>query len=456
MLTKDDNEAITRVGPGTLMGNFMRQYWLPCMLSSELPHSDCPPVRVKILGEDLVGFRDSSGRVGLLDHFCPHRGASLFLGRNEQDGLRCVYHGWKFDVTGRCLDMPGEPPESTFKDKVRAIAYPCQEKAGFVWIYMGPRETPPPLPGIEATETEDMVASGQAVQCNWLQVMEGNIDTIHAVFLHQGASEPEWYPEGSFDYYSLKQRWAKFVVADRDYGAIYGAYRPGPPGHNYWRIGHYMFPCWSSPPTGILGHKIEAKCWVPQDDTHTIAFRLDAKRTGAGGGDRSDREVMTRFGPMKEVLPTTTDWYGRFNRAYTLENDFLLDRDEQRELGSFTGMPFDANNEDSGVQMSMGPIMPREREHLGTTDMMVIRVRQRLLDAARAVAEGANPPALDTPEIYAARTGGVYIPEDADWLDYIEPLTKAFVDRGQPDPLLTAGPEFRTRGYRHKREGPMF
>ncbi len=365
MLTVEDNETITRVGPGTLMGDFMREYWLPAMLSSELPYPDCDPVRVKMLCEELIGFRDTSGRVGLIQNLCPHRGSSLFLGRNEEDGIRCLYHGWKFDVTGACVDMPNEPPTSNFKERVRAKTYPCQERGGFVWAYMGSREVPPPLPDIEASLTEGMVASGQAVPCNWLQVMEGNIDTIHAVFLHAGAAEHDWYPEGSFDHYQLKQRWAKFVAADTDYGAIYGAYRPGPDGFNYWRIGHFMFPCWSSPPTGTLGQKIEAKCWVPIDDTHTIVFRLDAARPGGGG---PPREVMTKYGPMTEELPTTTDWYGRFNRAYTMENDFLIDREEQRELGSFTGMPFAANNEDSGVQVAMGPVLPREIEHLGTSD----------------------------------------------------------------------------------------
>lgn len=459
MLSVEDNEVITRVGPGTLMGNFMREYWLPAMLSSEVPEPDGDPVRVKMLGEELIGFRDTSGQVGLITNYCPHRGTSLYLGRNEDNGIRCVYHGWKFDRTGACVDMPSEPPESRFKGRVRATAYPCQELAGFVWVYMGSREIPPPLPGIEASLTEGMVASAQAVPCNWLQTMEGNIDTIHGVFLHGGAAESDWFPEGSFDYYQFQQRWAKFVSADTDYGSIYGAYRPGPPGMNYWRIGHFMFPCWSSPPTGILGHKIEAKCWVPIDDTHTIVFRLDAPREGAEvDGAPKSREKMTVLGPMTEEVPRTTDWYGRFNRTYTWENDFLMDREEQRELGSFTGMVFGANNEDSAVQVTMGEIVHREIEHLGTTDTMVIRVRQRLLDAARAFEKGeGSPPALDTPEVYAARTGSVFIPEDANWREYTAPLTKAFVDHGDPDPTLEPGPGlFGSQGRRHRREGPFF
>src|ERR1051325_6933903 len=148
MLTKEDNELMCRVGPGTPMGEALRHYWHPVLLSWELPTPDCNPIRVRLLGEDLIAFRDSSGRVGALGNTCPHRGASLFFGRNEEDGLRCVYHGWKFDVSGRCVDMPSEPPESSFKDKIRHTAYPCQEPNGVVWAYLGPRAVPPPLPDL--------------------------------------------------------------------------------------------------------------------------------------------------------------------------------------------------------------------------------------------------------------------------------------------------------------------
>src|SRR5919202_22371 len=149
MLSKEDNELLTRVGPGTPMGQFIREYWVPAMLSSELPAADSDPVRVLLLGERLIAFRDTNGQVGLLANNCPHRGASLFFGRNEECGLRCVYHGWKFDANGVCVDMPNEPAESNFKEKVRAVAYPCYERAGIVWTYMGPRQEPPPLPNQE-------------------------------------------------------------------------------------------------------------------------------------------------------------------------------------------------------------------------------------------------------------------------------------------------------------------
>src|SRR5436190_10483899 len=170
MLSKEDNELLTRVGPGTPMGDVFRQYWLPVLASSELPERDGPPLRVRMLGEDLVAFRDTNGQVGLVAANCPHRGASLFFGRNEESGLRCVYHGWKFDVTGQCVDMPSEPAESNFKSKIKATAYPCVERGGLVWTYMGARQEPPPLSDIEPNMLRDgeYNVSMMLRECNWL------------------------------------------------------------------------------------------------------------------------------------------------------------------------------------------------------------------------------------------------------------------------------------------------
>src|SRR5262249_26816113 len=139
MLSKQDNDILCRVGPGTPMGELMRQYWLPAMRSDELASPDCPPLRVRLMGENLTAFRTTSGAIGLMQNACPHRGASMFFGRNEEEGLRCVYHGWKFDTTGACVDMPSEPAESNFRSKVKARAYPCRERNGIIWAYMGPR-----------------------------------------------------------------------------------------------------------------------------------------------------------------------------------------------------------------------------------------------------------------------------------------------------------------------------
>src|SRR5438132_4140444 len=186
MLSKEENEFLCRIGPGTPMGNFFRQYWLPAIRSDELPAPDCPPLRVRLLGEDLIAFRSTSGEVGLIQNACPHRGASLFFGRNEENGLRCVYHGWKFDVTGQCVDMPSEPAESNFKSKIKAKAYPCVERNGIIWMYMGPRETPPPLPEMEWNLLPDgQYRIGMNLrECNWVQATEGGIDSAHSAILH--------------------------------------------------------------------------------------------------------------------------------------------------------------------------------------------------------------------------------------------------------------------------------
>src|SRR5258708_31645948 len=193
MLSQEENELITRVGPGTPMGNLFREYWLPAMLSEELPAADSDPVRVLMLGEQLIAFRDTNRKIGLLANHCPHRGASLFFGRNEEAGLRCVYHGWKFDVDGTCLDMPNEPAESDFRTKVKAVAYPTQERGGIVWAYLGPRSTPPTLPDLEPNMLEDdqLVVTAIQRECNWLQGLEGDIDTCHLGFLHLDAIDPE-------------------------------------------------------------------------------------------------------------------------------------------------------------------------------------------------------------------------------------------------------------------------
>src|ERR1700687_1935521 len=179
MLSKEDNDLVTRVGPDTPMGNLMRQYWVPAMLSSELPGPDCDPVRVMLLGEKLIAFRDSVGQVGMLQNHCPHRGASLFFGRNEESGLRCVYHGWKFAPDGTCVDMPNEPAESDFRTKVKAVAYPARERGGIVWAYLGPRADPPPLPDLEPNMLADDQVVVTAIQreCNWLQGLEGDVAT---------------------------------------------------------------------------------------------------------------------------------------------------------------------------------------------------------------------------------------------------------------------------------------
>ncbi|WP_067932792.1 Rieske 2Fe-2S domain-containing protein [Alicyclobacillus kakegawensis] len=433
MLSPEENEMLCRVGPGTAMGNLMRQYWIPALLSSELPKPDCDPIRVMLLGEKLIAFRDSLGRVGLIQNHCPHRGASLFFGRNSDCGIRCVYHGWQFDVHGNCIDMPNEPKESDFKHKVKAVAYPCVERGGLVWAYMGPRKTPPPLPDIEVNQLPEgeYAIIPTMLECNWLQTVEGEIDTSHAGFLHFGSIQPEDTQEGTFLHYTVKDRAPRYAVVDTEYGCMYGAYRPAKPGYMYWRIANFLFPFFTQSPEGILGHHVITNAWVPMDDHHTMSFIMIRKSPDQDNwpkrhpllGD-SDKYPTVQT-PM---LPNTSDWFGRFRSALNSSNDYGLDRERQREGLDYSGIKY-LPVQDRAVQESMGPIYDRTQEHLAVSDAMVIRVRRRLLSAIRALADkNITPPGVAQPEVYRTRSGSVILPEGVDWVEATRELRQAFVE----------------------------
>ena len=439
MLSIDDNELICRTGPGTPMGRLMREYWIPCMLSEELPRSASDPVRVLLLGEQLIAFRDATGAVGLLQNHCPHRGASLFFGRNEdnESGLRCVYHGWKFDVDGNCIDMPNEPAESDFRTKVKAVAYPTRERGGVVWAYLGPRDTPPPLPDIEGNMVANAAPTAVQHACNWLQVGEGAIDTSHAGFLHFGSLQADDYPKGTFSRFLLETRAPRYAVVQTDAGVTYGAYRDAEPGYEFWRIAHFLLPFYTMNPQGLLGAGPQGwQARVPMDDTHMLSIGFgvaapeDAERTRGGGG------------PGRQLLPNTRDWYGRFRQMSGLENDFLIDRDLQRSNrgpNGFTGIQ-GVGRQDQAMTTSMGAIYDRSREHLGTSDAMVIQVRRRLLQEVKTfVDSGGEVPGVDRPEAYRLRSGSVFLPKSTDWLAATADLRRAFVDHPDLDRAPLAG-----------------
>src|SRR6476660_4485296 len=217
MLSATDNELMCRVGPETPMGKFLREYWIPALMPEELPSPDCPPIRLRLLNENLIGFRTTSGKVGIIQNACPHRGASMFFGRNEEDGLRCVYHGWKFDTTGACVDMPSEPAESNFKKKVRVQAYPGREWGGCVWIYMGPSELSPELPELEwaIAPPEHSFLRRWIHDVSYLQAFEGDIDTSHSAFLHRRVTDDNRNPR-------LWDTGPVITVKETDYGFVYG------------------------------------------------------------------------------------------------------------------------------------------------------------------------------------------------------------------------------------------
>ncbi len=425
MLTQEDNELLTRIGPGTPMGQLMREYWIPALMSSELPELDCAPVRIRLLGEDLIAFRDSEGRVGLLGNHCSHRGASLFFGRNEEGGLRCVYHGWKFDVEGRCVDMPNEPAESTFKEKVRHTAYPCRERGGAVWTYMGPRSVPPPLPGLEATMLPDdrRLLWLAMRECNWAQGLEGEVDTSHFGFLH-AITDPGHTPiPGSFEDYMVRDPSPRYAVTETPYGAMYGAYRQAEEQSYYWRIAQFLMPFWTMVPTGFLGDQTVVRAWVPLDDEHTMFWHFSAVPSPTADVEKEGRpaEFLVGRGP---VLPNTSDWLGRWRLANNKENDYNLDRELQRTT-SYTGIR-GIHVQDQAITESLGPIYSRAQERLGTSDTMIIRVRLGLLNAAKALRDrGAVPATVDQPELYNTRSGGVVLSRDADWIAATEKLRSA-------------------------------
>jgi phenylpropionate dioxygenase-like ring-hydroxylating dioxygenase large terminal subunit len=423
MLSKEENELLSRVGPGTPMGDLMRQYWLPAALSSELPSADSNPLRVLLLGEQLIAFRDSNGKIGLLANNCPHRGASLFFGRNEEAGLRCVYHGWKFDASGQCIDMPNEPAESDFKQKVKAVAYPTRERGGIVWAYMGPKSEPPPLPELEPNMLPDgeWTISVYQRECNWMQALEGDIDTSHTVFLHTGSLAEEDAPEGSWARYALADRAPRFEVVPTDAGVMYTAYRPAESDSIYYRIAQFLFPFYAMVPTGVLGLEVRVRAWIPMDDQHTLALTM--AKTGVRSG-------TTSWSPqnMTEAVPNSTGWLDRFRCVANASNDYQIDRQAQRSNESYTGIP-SIFLQDQAVTESMGPIYKRWEEHLGTSDAMIIRTRRRLIDAARALRDqGSLPPGTEDPSVYAVRSGGVVVPRGVSWVEATSELRKAFVN----------------------------
>jgi len=400
------------------MGAVMRRYWMPALLSSELPQPDCAPVRVKLLGEELVAFRDTNGRVGLLEEYCPHRLASLFLGRNEECGLRCVYHGWKFDVDGACVEMPSEPEATSFKDRVRQRAYPTIEKAGVVWAYLGPPDKRPELPDMEWMRAPDthVFVSVTEEHCNFVQCVEGGIDTVHSSYLHNN----DLSDKTGFRQIATA---AEVEVARRDFGFQYAGIRRIDDEQNYVRMYTFVMPFHqirSSQNYSARGREelptLAGHMWVPEDDEHTLVFNwmyaadddkplnpefIDRQETRLGRGHDGESRVRHRL----------------------RSNDWGIDREMQRTV-NFTGI-FGTNSQDLAVQESMGPTVDRSREHLGTTDRAVVAYRQLLLDAIKIEEDGGDPPGL-FPESYRhLRASDLMLPRGVRWQDVAEEETLA-------------------------------
>ncbi|MGH7152327.1 MAG: Rieske 2Fe-2S domain-containing protein, partial [Acetobacteraceae bacterium] len=405
MTTAGEGIELTRTGPGTAMGALMRQYWIPALLSSELLPGGAP-TRLMLLGEKLIAFRDTAGRVGVMDHRCPHRCASLFLGRNEGDGLRCVYHGWKFDTSGACVDMPNVPPDQDFSRKVRAKAYPVVERTGLIWVYMGARSPAPSLPALEILDMPENEIRVVLIQreCNYLQALEGDIDTSHVGFLHAGHLDPDAVAEDEPVYNTVADRAPEYHVADAPWGTRYAAYRPAGNGVTYWRCTNFMFPFWTQQPAGEFNNHLNARAWVPMDDEHVMFFFLWWKR-GVSAMTQpqpalKDGTPVGGMGRGNAFLPNTSDWLGRWRLAANRGNDWRIDRAAQQENAIYSGIA-GIHLQDQAITESMGPIVDHEWEHLAPSDRMITRTRRRLLVAARAFRDdGVLPPGVEDAGVY--------------------------------------------------------
>jgi len=415
MLSREDNELVTRTGPGTPAGALLRRFWQPAALVEEL--SPRRPVKaVRLLGEDLVLFRDEQGRLGLIGRRCPHRGTDLAFGRLEDGGLRCVYHGWLFDVAGRCREQPAEPEGSRFHEKVRHVAYPCREVNGIVFAYLGPG-TPPPLPALDCfvAPPEYTFAFKGYLECNWLQALEGGIDPAHVSFLHRFFDDDE--PAGRYgkqfredvagagvplsriarEYFR-----PRIEVEPTPYGLRILALRGLGAGRVHVRVTNLVFP---NAIAISLGDDMVITQWhVPIDDEHSWWYDIFHSYRAP-----VDRETMRRD---RLELYTLPDYRPRRNRA----NDYGYDPEEQRTR-TYTGMGFDINTHDTFAQESPGPIHDRTREHLGYTDRAITAYRTLLLRAIRELARAPEAP-VDVPGLDGSRIAGpiavdLVAPEDA-------------------------------------------
>ena len=401
MLSLQDNELLTRTGPGTPMGALFRRFWHPVLLAEELPEADGPPVRLRVLGENLVAFRDTQGQVGVVDALCPHRRAGMFFGRNEECGLRCVYHGWKFDVHGNCVDMPTEPPTSNFKEKVKIKAYPTAEYGGCIWVYMGPTDKQPALPHFEWACVPDShrVLSRWIQECNYMQAVEGEIDSAHVSWLHAPLRAENSPFRGRFDNAILTDGAPVLTVKPTDYGFCYGARRDADSDQYYWRVTQWLLPTYSLIPS--KGFPRGGRCWIPIDDSHisVIQYAYHPERP------LTETEVQTRknspeIEPVLYRLPdgAIIDICRDIRHA---ENNYLIDRAMQRTQ-TFTGIQV-IRTQDTAMTESMGGIVDRSEEHLGTTDAAVIAARRRLLQMAHDLQNGIEPSAALQPESYNVR-----------------------------------------------------
>jgi phthalate 4,5-dioxygenase len=411
MLRKETNELLSRTGPGTPLGQLFRSYWMPALLAEELPKDECPPVRVKLLSERLLAVRDTQGRYGLIDEFCAHRGVSLWFGRNEENGIRCPYHGWKYDVTGRCLEVPSEPEGSRFCKKIKLKSYPLVKRGPMLWTYMGPPEKEPPLPEFEfaLVPDEQCFASKRWQECNWLQAMEGGIDSSHVSWLHRGNLNSDPLFKGAKgNQYNLSDAKPVFEVVQNPGGLYIGARRNAENGHYYWRITPWVMPSFTMiAPRG--NHSVHGHFWIPMDDENCWTWSFDYHPTRALTKEEV-RAMRDGKGIHVKYVP------GTFRPLANKDNDYLMDRAAQKAGGTYSGVEGIAM-QDASLQESMGPVVDRTKENLVPTDNGIMMARHCLLRAVKALVEkGVTPPGVD-PAHHRVRSAAVILPADQAFKD---------------------------------------
>jgi len=430
MATAEDNELLTRVGPGTPMGQLLRRYWIPAAMSSEVAEPGGQPLRVRLLGENLIAYRGVDGKPALVDEACPHRGASLYFARNEEGpdggcGLRCVYHGWQFAADGTCLDMPSVAPGSRFKERVRLPSYPVHESGGLLWAYMGPRETMTPFRNFGTDE----LAEGEAVvrktitRCNWVQAMEANLDSSHTSWVHWFHGQEDIPDDGTDEpgYHSTQMLWRfwnhdrrpRLEVQDEWYGFRYTGLRTTPNGHTHSRVTCYVMPWAVLVATNPFGTRMSVH--VPIDDYTTFNYAILNQKIVYPERFQGRQALLdpTPFRQVGDLFSSS----GVIERDLTAENEYGFDRSMMGGV-SFTGVP-DFAAQDFMVTESMGPIVDRTKEHLTTSDLAISRMRAQLLSAARGLAAGIEPPALADGEgsrdFRTIRSAEKVLEEGEDW-----------------------------------------
>jgi phenylpropionate dioxygenase-like ring-hydroxylating dioxygenase large terminal subunit len=416
MLTAVENEFVTRTGPGTPMGELLRRFWTPFALASEAPEADEAPVRIRLMSENLILFRDTDGRLGLLQENCPHRGTSLYFGVNDEGGLRCCYHGWKFDIEGRCVDMPSDAPGSTYKDRVRARAYPVLESAGALWTYMGPADRRPQEPGFVFNKLGDdhVVTFRFDTFCNFLQSMEGDIDTTHISTLHlnykdetpvdDGTDRPG-YPSRAFgQYIRASRKYARVDVQDTDYGLRLIAVRTTPKNNQFVRINCLVLPFSVFIASAGTGGTMFTS--IPVDDGQCLRL---------GFTYRTDRPFTEE--ERNEILYSRNHFEADGKtRQMRADNDYLVDRVAQKTITPSGILP--TREQDAAATESMGRVMDRTEEHLYHGDAAITRYRQLMINAARNLQEGQEPASLDGSVAFdKIRSEEIIIgPSDDPWL----------------------------------------